>query len=145
MPGLQISRPCCFAVSEPSKPLDPMKASCWISVSLCVSLSGCLSVYTCLSVRLSPSPSLCVSLSLSIYIYIYIYMYTHIYTRVFGLASRGLESFKSYRFNIVSVGDVRPRSSRWYSWDTEEYTESRWYPSGPIASCCCVHSLFGPL
>ena len=73
------------------------------------------------------------------------YIYIYIYTRFFGRASRGLESFKSYRFNVVSVGDVRPRPCRWYSWDIEEYTDSRWHPSGPIVSCCCVHYVAGPL
>ena len=70
-------------------------------------------------------------------------MYTH--TRFFGRASRGLESFKSYRFHVVSVGDVRPRPCRRCSWDIEAYTDSRLHPSRPIVTCSCVHYLFALL
>ena len=48
------------------------------------------------------------------YIYIYIYIcnvftYLYVNTRFIGRASRRLESSKTYRFDIVSVGDVKSK------------------------------------
>ena len=94
-----------------------------ISLSLYVIIYIHICIYICIYIYIY------IYIYLSIYIYIYVcaipakvgghmprsmpctYIYIHIYTMFIGRASRGLESFKAYRFNI-SVGDAWPRAFR---------------------------------
>ena len=60
------------------------------------------------------------------YIYICIYIYS---TRCIG-RSRGLESRKAHKLNVVSNGDVMQTVCRGDIWDIGGYTDRRWHTGG---------------